>query len=432
MDNDEIFSVADNRYLYLSEYNQVIHTCMKDLFLKHGGNRKIAFQELIIDQEEIARDMRRLPQITFEVTENCNLRCKYCVYNGHYNNHRQVSPLSMDFEIARKGLDYIFSLIKDRKKKEFSLGFYGGEPMLNIKTIKEILAYGKRLFPGWKLRFHMTTNLTLLDDALLDFLLENDFNLLVSLDGGKENHDAKRVYTNGGGSFDTVYGNLERIAARDKDFFTKNVSFSTVYSPDLSLKKLYNFFVGQDLIKNKKIRFTMVSTIDTDYYEECPCDWEVVDQEINEVSSQFYNKLRQREELSGYEQSMLSSLTQTGAYLENLVRSFLAGTCLFESRVYLDARGQFHICEKINSTLPIGDVERGFDFKKMVRIAMDFCEVIRENCSDCGLWFLCKPCFVHFAGDGTFRFDQQFCSTQKTLAIKNLERYIRFKEERLI
>lgn len=430
--NQKIIGLAGDRYLYSSNHNQVINAGIKDLFLEHGSEREMFFQDVDVDEEVIKRKISHLHLLSLEVTENCNLRCKYCVYNGHYINERKFSPRKMDFATARKGLDYIFSFIKERKKKLFYIGFYGGEPLLNFETIKQVVTYGKNLFAGWDLRFNMTTNLTLLDETILDFLVENNFSLLVSLDGGKENHDAKRVFSDGRGTFDTVMKNLKKISRRYKDYFEDKVTFSTVYSRDLSLKNLYDFFTGNDLVKKKRVRFTHVKIFGTDYYEHYPYKRDRYSREQKEIFSRVLDKIRREEDLAGYEECLLTNFKSIGDSIETRVCTSLAGTCMFDSRMYLSAQGQFHICEKMNNTFPIGDVVKGFCFEKMVAMVRDFCALIKENCSNCNIRFLCNPCYVQFAGDGYFRQDPEYCTQKKESIINNLENYIRLKEEGLL
>ena len=430
--NQKISGLVGGRYLYLSDYNQVLNAGIKDFFLEHGDKRKITAQDVDIDEEAIRKRISNLPHMTFELTENCNLRCKYCVFNGHYQHERELSPRNMDFETARKGIDYIFSFVKQQKKKIFTMGFYGGEPLLNIETMEKIIAYGKKKFDGWKLRFNMTTNLTLLDDHMLDLLIENDISLLVSLDGGKENHDAKRVFANGEGTFDTVMKNLERIAARDRDYFDRKIGFSSVYSPDLPLKNLADFFKSNDLAKHKRLQLSQVKFFDTSYYEKYPYDKNRYYREQNDMFALVLEKTRQGEELCNYEKFLFKDLKFIGDSIEKRAISAMAGTCDFGARLYFDARGRFHICERVNNTFPIGDVEKGFYFEKMIAIVKEFCAVIEEHCSDCNIQFLCSRCYVQFAGNGEFRLDPEFCKQKKETAMNNLETFIRCKEEGLV
>jgi len=427
--NKSDLNLVRNEYLYMSDYNQVINACVKDMFMENGDNRRIPIRGVHIDEGMIKKRIKKLSQLVFESTQNCNIRCKYCVYNGHYSNQRNVTPREMNFETAKKGMDYIFSIIKNRKKKEFALSFYGGEPLLNVKIIKEIVEYAKKRFTGWGLRYNMTTNLTLLDDSILDFLVENNFSLMVSLDGGRENHDAKRVFVNGKGTHDIVLRNLEKIEKQYTDYFLEKVSFSAVYSFDLPLKNLYKFYTGSDLVKKKRMRFGGVNAYNTTYYEKYPYSKETFDKEFKEIFSRVLEKVLGGDQLIGFETFLYNNFKEIGDSLNFRDYSLLGGACLFDERLYLDARGRFHICEKMNNAFSFGDVDRGFDFKKMADIVREYIEVTKTHCLDCNLRFLCKRCFVSFAGNGRFEVLSGFCKNQEESIVSNLERYIEYKEE---
>ncbi|MCU0289171.1 MAG: radical SAM protein [Acidobacteria bacterium] len=424
--------LVNDDYLYMCDYNQVINACTKDMFLKHGNNRKLPLRELKINEEILKKRVKNLPQMILEVTENCNLRCKYCVYNSYYSYQRGLSPKQLSFETARKGIEYVYTLIKDRDKKEFNLSFYGGEPLLNFNTIKEIVRYGKERFIDWKLNFNITTNLTLLDESILSFMVENNFYMVVSLDGGSDNHDAKRVFPNGNGTHAEIMKRLEYINKKYNTYFQENITFSAVYSFDLPLKNLHYFFSTNELIKDKAIRFSSVNTSNTTYYEYYPINKDAYQNDINVIFSQALAKTREKKKLDGYEKFLHRNLLSIEDRMKVRAYTNLGSSCLFDSRLYLDANGCFHMCEKINNRFSFGDVDRGFDWEKMNALTKEFQEAIRIHCSKCNIRFLCNVCFVAFAGDGEFKPDPLYCEGQKKAAVANLENYILCKEEGLI
>lgn len=61
------------------------------------------------------------------------------------------------------------------------ISFYGGEPLLEMKLIHEIIAYANKVFKGKNIRYNMTTNATLLNDEIVKFLYENDISITISL-----------------------------------------------------------------------------------------------------------------------------------------------------------------------------------------------------------------------------------------------------------
>lgn len=78
---------------------------------------------------------RKIEKITLQVTQNCNLRCDYCVYSGSYPNRVHGNRV-MSFDTAKKCIDYLFS--NSSEKKSVNIGFYGGEPLLEFDLIKNV------------------------------------------------------------------------------------------------------------------------------------------------------------------------------------------------------------------------------------------------------------------------------------------------------
>ncbi len=82
-----------------------------------------------------------LNTMALQLTQNCNLRCKYCVYSGNYEN-RKHSSLKMNKEIAYRAIDFFVRHSSDSEK--LHLGFYGGEPLLEFELIKGCVEYIKK------------------------------------------------------------------------------------------------------------------------------------------------------------------------------------------------------------------------------------------------------------------------------------------------
>ncbi|PGS25319.1 radical SAM protein, partial [Bacillus thuringiensis] len=108
------------------------------------------------------------------VTESCNLRCKYCLYSGEYDNNRTHNYFKMQTGTAKEAVfKYLASVTKIKQNKPFTIpmiGFYGGEPLLNYELIKDIVSYAKEVYNG-KIYFNITTNATLLNEKKIKFLI---------------------------------------------------------------------------------------------------------------------------------------------------------------------------------------------------------------------------------------------------------------------
>ena len=122
---------------------------------------------------------------TLHLTADCNLSCRYC-----YETH---SKRRMTEETAKKAVDLAFSY--GHEKNGFSL--FGGEPLLERATIESLVRYAaeKAKATGTALRFKMTTNGTLLDEAFLRFADEYGIDVALSHDGLLQ--DVQRVTRDG-------------------------------------------------------------------------------------------------------------------------------------------------------------------------------------------------------------------------------------------
>lgn len=144
--------------------------------------------------------------LCLNVSHDCNLRCAYC-FGKEYDQDR----LLMSEEIAEKSVDFMIE--NSKNQMELSLSFFGGEPLLNFPVIEHTVRYAQDTGKLHKkqFNFHITTNGTLLNSNVLDFLQKNKFSIIISLDGPKEVNDTMRPFSNGKGSYDIVCRNIKEI-----------------------------------------------------------------------------------------------------------------------------------------------------------------------------------------------------------------------------
>ena len=148
--------------------------------------------------------------LTFIVTADCNLRCKYC-YITHKSDDKRMS-----FGTAKKFIDYILrSPIK--KQKAVILDFIGGEPLLETKLIDQICDYFKvKTYEinhewYWNYRISISTNgVNYSDEEVQNFIKKNygKLSIGITLDGTKRKHDLQRVFPDGSGSYDVIKKNI--------------------------------------------------------------------------------------------------------------------------------------------------------------------------------------------------------------------------------
>ena len=133
------------------------------------------------------------------------------------DQYEEIANSSMDDRDYIKAIDYVVKRSGPRRNIEIDL--FGGEPTMIMDSIKEIIAYARENEKAWKknIRFTMTTNATLLNEEMMDFMDKEMGNIILSLDGRKEVKDNVRIKVDGSGSYDDILPNIKRmIEKRDK------------------------------------------------------------------------------------------------------------------------------------------------------------------------------------------------------------------------
>ena len=207
----------------------------------------------LIDEKIVKNNLINLKNLVFEVTEKCNLCCKYCGLSERlYEKYDTREWRDLPFEKARLMIDYLVELWKDNFVKDanmpFIVGFYGGEPLLNISLIKQIIEYieGSNIV-GRKIYYSMTTNGMLLN-RYMDFLKEKNFNLAISLDGGVTSQ-SYRVDFSGNNSYERVFQNIKSLQEKYPDYFNSEyVTFISVSPKNVLLGYDHGLVVQPSLI----------------------------------------------------------------------------------------------------------------------------------------------------------------------------------------
>ncbi|MBN2094945.1 MAG: His-Xaa-Ser system radical SAM maturase HxsB [Candidatus Aenigmarchaeota archaeon] len=142
-------------------------------------------------------------------TLRCNQKCVYCYANSRPLKDKQWD---MDRKTAKSIVDFIFQCPSGR----ITIEFQGGEPLLNFPILQYVVEYAKKLSGrnNKAVNFRVVTNLTLMNEKILDWLVENNVELNTSLDGPQYVHDKNRFYENMGGCYADVVEQLACIKKR--------------------------------------------------------------------------------------------------------------------------------------------------------------------------------------------------------------------------
>lgn len=135
--------------------------------------------------------------VTLLLTEKCNLRCGYCYERYEYkgSDERQANMIKKFFGVLSHKYDSV------------NVSFFGGEPMLEFRRMKEIMVHNSELNCAFS--YSLTSNGTMLALTKLQELIdENLVQFQITLDGWKDSHDKARHTKIGDGTFDLIYENL--------------------------------------------------------------------------------------------------------------------------------------------------------------------------------------------------------------------------------
>lgn len=152
--------------------------------------------------------------INVNLTNLCNLSCTYCFAEG--GDYGRIKSA-----MGPESVEDIFRFIERHvtPSRSVRFEFFGGEPLANFKTIREICERSLRVAErtGTRFVYRISSNLTLMPEGVLDLFARHRFIVSVSIDGGRTVQDANRPTKSGAGSFDRIIANVQRVRAASDD-----------------------------------------------------------------------------------------------------------------------------------------------------------------------------------------------------------------------
>lgn len=323
--------------------------------------------------------------ITFIVTKDCQLACKYCYLVGKNSKER------MSFEVAKKAIDYILNHEDEMLEESVVFDFIGGEPFLEIELIDKVCDYIKtemfRLNHHWfnSFRFSFSTNgINYHEKKIQDFIKKNRNHLSIgiTIDGTQMKHDLNRIYkVSSKGSYQDVVKNIPLWLQQFPNAATK----VTISSPDIpyiseSVIHLYSLGIhevnincvfenvwkeGDDKAYESELLKLADIIIDNDYYKDYTCSF------FSETIGKPLDKVKENQNWCG------------------------AGKMLA-----IDAAGKFYPCTRFaqyslrdKKECVIGDIEKGIYYNKLRPfLSLDRCTQSTNECVDCEVAGGCAWC----------------------------------------
>lgn len=410
-------------------------------FVDYWINSKRAFYRgdnffvSVFNENTLLQDIGNMAtkQMILSLTDDCNLRCKYCVYSENYKYTKNKSHNYMSIETAKQAIDYFYNLVKSQftinPMKKFALTFYGGEPLMNFETLVYATKYAEDKF-GDKIYFIMTSNGMLLNKFTIKFLVEHNISICISLDGPAEEHDRLRITVSGEGSFNKIISNLSMIKSLYPDYYKERVSLLSVYDISTDIEKVEKYFeINEKTGKLPRILFAnIVSPNNTNYYNQfSENEKEVFLERMARLLKKFQNlkslDLPTSSYLDGIVGMKFHSILIRRREDDNKDAIPLGGACIPGQKLYIGVDGSIDMCERVNGKNPLGNIYTGLDERVIMEIINEYQKKVLFKCNACPVQKLCNLCYMHFETDSGFESNSKMCARTIEDLKENLSLY---------
>ena len=369
-------------------------------FLGKDIKNKVEYTRLLNDLL-IEDNLKNTKQVIFEVTDKCNLDCTYCCYGPIYTNYDKREGNIIDFSIIKTTIDYYIKVWKERAcipNEHINISFYGGEPLLAIKTIKKTVKYLEEIdLPTDFFIFSLTTNGLLLKKCAA-FLVEKKFQILVSLDGDAECNEYRKNHV-GVNSFPTIRKNLEFIETNFPEYFKNCIRFSSILHNKNSLKKIDDFFRSENLTAPSIGELSTSNVKNHISFSELYRSFNCEVDSISKLKDFYSSSLASADSLSFFRKYCTKYYENFYALLNSNQTKIIVptSTCLpLSLRIYISINGKIFSCEKIGHKYSVGFVnsETGISLE-LSKAIEDFNKLVstyKLQCEKCYIRFDCKIC----------------------------------------
>lgn len=348
--------------------------------------------------KEVSSDWERsYKSITFIVTKDCQLACKYCYLVGKNAKER------MSWDVAKKTIDYILNNHSFFNEEAVVWDFIGGEPFLEIDLIDKICDYIKtemfRLCHPWfdNYRFNFSTNgINYNSEKIQSFIKKNITHLSIgiTIDGTKRKHDLNRIWktedmergvvpnqSEEKGSYDDVVKNIPLWLEQFPGAGTK-VTISSADIPYIKESVLHLYSLG--------IHEVNINCVFEDVWKEG--DDELFENQLMALADAIID--------SGYYQDYACSFFTEHMGKPMDCQMDNQNWCGAGRMLAVDAEGNFYPCTRFaqyslrsKKAWIIGNVRDGIDKNKLRPfLTLDRCTQSTQECIDCEVASGCAWC----------------------------------------
>ena len=199
------------------------------------------------------------------ISEACNLSCHMCSHaqTTSQSNTRNNTKKFMTIDVVKAWVDYyVDHYIPEKKRNKYIFHYGAAEPLLNKKVFIETLAHvqAKTIATGIEVEQLVNSNLTLLDDEIINALKKHSVKVSVGLDGLAAQNDLIRITKKGEGTFHVIVDNITKLR---KEGVSVGVALTIT-------ERNFNLLNPRDFLETMKNIGVSTVLVDSDFIHRIP------------------------------------------------------------------------------------------------------------------------------------------------------------------
>lgn len=363
---------SENQYFNLKETNQIFEYL------------NLQFKKSL-PPVEIVTPKNKLNYLILPISGKCNLKCAYCF--ARIDNNFLFDDITNNE--AKQIVDYLFN---DLNLEECTICFFGGEPFLNLKTMQFVVDYITDNFNERNVGYTVTTNGTILNKKIFEFIKNHNISVMISIDGPKD-ISVHRVYHDHQSSFDDTLRTITKLKANDIDVELR----ATVTNDNIQILRIYDFF------ENLQLPFDIIFAYDSENKGHSLSNYaknlQSIENQLNDLKEYYINTLESGKKINCV--SVLRKLNEVSIRRKSNF-ACLAGHSMFS----ITSDGEIYTCEHLAGIkkFSTGNIFSGINKSRIKELQSINVERI-EDCKKCWLRYLCSGgCFsANISSTGSFK-----------------------------
>lgn len=331
----------------------------------------------------------KISMFTIEMTQQCNLRCKYCIYSGEYDNRRSHNEQSFSSDAIHSLVNFI-SAHADKSAPVITVCFYGGEALLQKDKIQKIISELGSL--NLTFEYSISSNGVLLKEETVEWICSiPNLKVTITIDGDKLIHDANRVFPSGKGSFGIVMKNLKRFKDKNPEEYDKRIQFLSTVDSISRLHDLSIFWELNSVLASH--RPVHISSIIPNFSKGRVPDFSsLLKEQLLIYDGALVSYIKGDENILTDELKRLIGIIEHRAFFDLPKQQKFITCCHNPYSCFISSIGQLYVCEKFDSKHSVGNLDSGFNEAALKKINKIFTERKNSHCSKCWAKRLCRIC----------------------------------------